>query len=130
MFEAHGWATTRLSADGGAEGEATQYPDLRSEIEKVVGAAANVVARFDADLNGSAILTVSASKNHRYEGVIDLFRWVAQHYPGSYGLLYVHDAEDARGFDNDFRVWRLARGRITELADPFLSPLIATIEDP
>jgi len=58
---------------------------------------------------------------------------VANELPFSYGLLYVHDDEDhSRGADheNDFRVWRLARGGFGELADPFLSPYIPTVEPP
>ena len=51
----------------------------------------------------------------------------------SYGLLYVHDDEDgAHGLDhsNEFRVWRLAGGRLEEVADPFLSPYLPTVELP
>ncbi|HEY9060727.1 MAG TPA: Imm7 family immunity protein, partial [Pseudobacteroides sp.] len=48
---------------------------------------------------------------------------------GSYGILCIHDDEDERGFDNDFRVHVLSRGIIVEKADPFLSPFILTVED-
>jgi hypothetical protein len=73
--------------------------------------------------------------------VIDLFRRVATELPFSYGLLYVHDDEDSlwditdeqiarhgNNYDNEFRVWRLARGEFEERADPFLSPYIPTVE--
>lgn len=77
------------------------------------------------------MLLAHGLRNHRYEPVIDLFRWVAVELPFSYGLLYVHDDEDThRGADhvNEFQVWRLARGEFEELADPFLSPYIPTVE--
>jgi hypothetical protein len=41
----------------------------------------------------------------------------------------VHD-DEATGHDNEFRVWRLARGCLEELPDPFLSPYIPTVEPP
>jgi hypothetical protein len=61
--------------------------------------------------------------------VIDLFKWIAAELPHSYGLLYAHD-DEALGQENEFRVWRLARGEIEERPDPFLSPYIPTVELP
>lgn len=93
-------------------------------------------ARFiswGSGFNGMHSFTVTGLRNHRKEEVIDLFRWLAENGPGSYGLLHVCDDEDGeRGADyaNGFRVWRLARGRLTEHTDPFLSPRIPTVEDP
>ena len=43
------------------------------------------------------------------------------------------DAEDhrrGRNFENEFRVWKLAKGNLEECDDPFLSPRIPTIEEP
>jgi len=71
----------------------------------------NIVARLELDLNGADALTVAAFKNHRNEQIVELFRWLAAHRPGSYGLLYVLDEEDKRDVEGSFRVWRLARGR-------------------
>jgi hypothetical protein len=79
------------------------------------------------------VLFAHGLRNHRYEPVIDLFRWVAEELPHSYGLLYVRDDEDhgrEANYDNEFRVWRLARGRFEELADPFLSPCNPIAEAP
>lgn len=83
--------------------------------------------------NGQTVLFAHGLRNHRFEAAISLFQWVAAELPDSYGLLYVHDDEDHdRGADheNEFRVWRMARGRLEELADPFLSPYIPTVELP
>ncbi len=82
--------------------------------------------------NGCDSLMIAGQHNHRGDYVIDLFRWMAANAPGSYGLLYIRDDEDShRGgdFTNVFRVWRLCRGTITEMDDPFLSPAISTVED-
>ena len=129
MFEAHGWATIR-AAPGAVEPDPDGHTKLLDELERL-REGINVVPRLDIGLNGFGdVLTVTAFTNHRCQPVIDLFAWLAQHRPGSYGLLYVHDAEDLRQFDNEFRVWRLRRGRLDELPDPFLSPLIRATEDP
>jgi hypothetical protein len=66
-----------------------------------------------------------------------MMTWIAENGPGSYGLFYVHDDEDlievkyyGRGeqdFSNEFRVHRIANGQVTELADPFLSPIVPTL---
>jgi hypothetical protein len=72
-------------------------------------------------------------RNHRYEQVVDLFRWIAAELPDSDGLLYVHDDEDCgrdSDFSNEFRVWRMARGRFDESADTHSSPYFPTVELP
>ncbi len=80
------------------------------------------------------VLFTHGLRNHRFDPVIDIFRWIAENLPDSYGLLYVHDDEDHRvsepESDNCFRAWRLARGRLSEKDDPFLSPYIPTVEKP
>ena len=60
---------------------------------------------------------------HNHSGspyVIELFKWIGKVAPGSYGILYVYDAED-ENYHNEFRVWRLCRGELKEYDDPFLS---------
>jgi Immunity protein 7 len=47
----------------------------------------------------------------------------------SYGLLYTRDDEDP-AHEHTFRVFVLARGTLTERADPFLSPFVPGVEDP
>src|SRR5215467_2984439 len=48
--------------------------------------------------------------------------------PGSYGLLYVWD-DESNQHPNEFRVFKLARGRVTEHSDVLLSPVIPALED-
>jgi hypothetical protein len=79
--------------------------------------------------NGLIVLTANGIRNHRREGVIELFQWVAAIYPQSFGLLHVWDDEH-RIYDNCFRVYRFAHGNCTEMDDPHLSPCIPTIELP
>jgi hypothetical protein len=81
-------------------------------------------------LNGAYHLTIMADHNHRDEKIIDFFRWIADISVGSFGLLYVLDDEDIkRNNENKFKVWRMKKGQIDELDDPFLSPCNPTIEE-
>jgi Immunity protein 7 len=84
--------------------------------------------------NHQGLLQFCVSRNHRSSNVWDMLNWIVEHGPGSFGLFYVHDDEDGIGnqwygrgtadYSNVFRVHRLANGSVTELADPFLSPII------
>ncbi len=134
MFEFHGWAVIRSRFD---IDDPRQKGD-QAAIEEELAEQLRLFERPDhfwphRTLNGLVSVTCSGLRNHRQEWVIDFFRWLASHAEGSYGLLYVLDGEDwQRGGDyqNAFRVWRLAKGELTELDDPFLSPYIPTVEDP
>lgn len=82
-------------------------------------------------MNGRYYVHLGGCPNRRGThgpALIELFAQVGQLAPGSYGLLYVHDDEDPK-HGLDFRVFRLARGAVTEHADRFLSPVIPTLED-
>ncbi len=89
-------------------------------------------SHFHLQNNGyDPVLLLTGFNNHRRKAIIELFEWLAVHSTGSYGLLYVQDDEDwQRGHDENFRVWRLALGQLTEHADPFLSPRIPIVETP
>ncbi len=63
--------------------------------------------------------------------------WIAKYGVGSYSLVYVHDDEDSIGvkhygrgqadYTNVFRVWRILGGKVGELKDPFLSPIVPRV---
>jgi hypothetical protein len=134
VFEFHGWATIRGPDTDGADfkpiGRGPEV-DAIKRVRAAINDAHDEFSLFDVRQtgNGQTVLMAHGLRNHRFEPVIDLFRWVAAELPESYGLLYVHD-DEAAGHDNEFRVWRLARGRLEELDDPFLSPYIPTVEPP
>lgn len=85
----------------------------------------HLVTGINGDFNA---LWVGGCRNRRYEPVFELYRWLAQESAANFGLLYANDAESE--FDNEYRVWRLCRGTLTEHADGLLSPIIPTVEDP
>lgn len=129
MFEYHGWAHIRETA--GLDDDDAR---LRSQVEDIRRLLADLGEYGLLDLrrlNGFPFLHVAGMPNHRGEWgaqIIDLFRKVGEIAPGSFGLLYVWDDEDAE-HANAFRVFRLVRGTLTEHADSLLSPLIPTVED-
>jgi hypothetical protein len=139
MFEFHGWATIRVpdTDDGDFKPIGFKPIGRGPEVEAIkrVRAAINDVhdefSLFEVSRtsNGQTVLLAHGLRNHRFEPVIDLFRWVATELQESYGLLYVHD-DEAPERGNEFRVYRLTRGRFEELDDPFLSPYIPTVEAP
>lgn len=130
MFEFHGWATIRAcDPDGDPARRQVLEAVAVARLREVIARAADQFSLFDVRQpgNGLTVLYAHGLRNHRYRPVIELFRWVAAELPDSYGLLYAHD-DEVEGQENEFRVWRLARGRLEELADPLLSPRVPTVD--
>jgi len=76
---------------------------------------------------------VGGASNHKtnpWFDALELFEWLAQNARGSYGLLHLEDNEDQEGFNNQFQVYVLKKGKLTKQNDPFLSPRIPEIEAP
>lgn len=133
MFEFHGWAVVRVEERD--EESIRQIGGREDQAIKRVRAAVNEIhdefSCFEVRRtgNGQIMLVAHGLRNHRYEPVLELFRWLAGELPESYGLLYVHDDEHPV-YGNEFRVGRLARGKFTEHDDSLLSPYVPTVEKP
>lgn len=127
MFEYHGWITLRSTAEALDDEPPLRLDEIRTLVDELAG-----YALMDLQpMNGTDYIHLGGSPNHRGQHgaeVIDLFTKVGRLAPGSYGLLYVHDDEDPE-HRQDFRVFRLVRGVVTEHADHLLSPVIPTLED-
>ena len=81
--------------------------------------------------NGVFHIWVSGYRNHKPTGEYCpiAFEYVGKIAPGSYGILYVLDDEDLKNDnENYFKVFVLARGKLSVHRDPFLSPVMPTIE--
>ncbi len=81
--------------------------------------------------NGNYVLLASGFSNrrtHRDDQIFNLFHQICKVAPGSYGLIYYRDIDDPI-IGNEFKVWRLAKGNIKEMNEPFLSPCVPVIED-
>jgi Immunity protein 7 len=158
MFEFHGWATIRFTAEIRDRDDEDQLQNAAIEAVQsyvrqmgygpvsdqpfapradpysgalVSAAKANVVLDVRV-VNGEAHLWAAGATNHVAtikQELFDLYHCVARVAPDSYGLLYMQDDEDPLHF-NDFQVYALARGALTDRADPFLSPFVPVVEDP
>jgi hypothetical protein len=98
-------------------------------VRKAIASYADGVSIFDLrpSSNNLWVVSVHGLRNRAHTHAIDLFRWLANNLPESYGLLYVRDDDDAKR-QNTFTVYRLARGKLDELVDGLLSPCVPTIE--
>jgi hypothetical protein len=131
MHEFHAWIGLDESAE---EGDLGQLEEKVAELYELVADSNWHDAVFEVrNLNGQHFFNATGFVNRRLEegDRLDLFLAViARRLPGSYGLVYDRDDEmpDPPG-PNAFRVRVLARGKLTEHQDPFLSPCNPVIED-
>ncbi|OSC71752.1 hypothetical protein CJI59_01940 [Streptomyces sp. Alain-F2R5] len=128
MFEYHGWITVRETAT-----DDDDEPRLRQIVDELHLRLAQMDSPYLLDLrwmNGEPFIHLGGYSNHRSSpDVVELFEHVAVVAPGSYGLLHVVDDEDPE-HENEVRVLRLVRGRVTQHTEALLSPYIPTVEDP
>ncbi|MFD8492543.1 Imm7 family immunity protein [Amycolatopsis sp. NPDC059657] len=129
MYEYHGWVTLQATSSGDDD------PSLLERIVERVHRAVRDFGELDVvDLqwiNGVPQLHLGGLAKHGATfgpDLLDLYTRVGELAPGSYGLLHVWDDQD-EDHDNDFRVHRMARGQVTELADQHLSPVAPTVID-
>ncbi len=131
MHEFHAWIGLSESAQ---EGDLGQLKEKLAELQDLVADSDWHDAVFAVhSLNGEYFFTATGFINRRRsEGErLDLFlATIARRLPGSWGLVYERDDEMPAPYGpNAFRVKVMARGQITELPDPFLSPCNPVIED-
>ncbi|PZG13252.1 Imm7 family immunity protein [Nonomuraea aridisoli] len=127
MFEYHGWVTIRDTA--GPEEDPARLTRQIEEIQERLARLGDYGLLDLRWMNGTPFLHLAGNPNRRGawgQEIIGLFARVGEIAPGSFGLLYVLDDES----DEEVRVFRMARGEVTEHADPFLSPVVPTLEDP
>ncbi len=133
MYEFHGWfglADSTGESDTGSLGPS--LVELRARLVGLGWATARAELHV---LNGEHFLNVDGLVNRRRDEAMELDKllgFLAERLPGSYGLLYERSDEDDMPTPpgpGGFRVRVLARGRIVERLDPFLSPVRPTIED-
>ena len=131
MYQFHGWIRVVAEAEPGDGNLADDEAAMAALAERLREAGEQVAGWFEVrrTFNEMIVVVAHGLRNHRQEGPLELFRWVGARDPWSYGLLYVWNGEDPqRG--NEFVVYRLARGVLSEHADALLSPAQPTVEPP
>jgi hypothetical protein len=131
VYEYHGWVTIAASAAQDGEDPAL----LERMVERVTRAVRDFTGADVVDLrwvNGAPMLHLGGLAKHGAvlgPELLELYGRIGELAPGSYGLLHVWDDQDTLG-DNEFRVYRMVRGQVSERADELLSPVTPTIIDP
>ncbi|MBT2765374.1 Imm7 family immunity protein [Paenibacillus sp. ISL-20] len=130
MYEYHGWATIRESSSFEDDEEKYSFivQDIRKYFDEIEWPSGVLDLRA---VNGDYQVWIAGLNNHKpvtKNNPIEVLRKIGELAPGSYGVLYIRDSDDAELF-NEFKVYTLIRGEIMEHNDPFLSPFIPKIED-
>lgn len=129
MVELHGWLCIRACA-----GDEDRLPAGSEDavIQSVLSALEASPRKTDLQYaNGTPYLRTLLDANHRgteTDEIIELYRKIAETASGSYGMIWLHDDEDAQHF-NAFQVYLFRRGTMELHPDPWLSPCIPVIED-
>jgi hypothetical protein len=131
VYDYHLWIVLRESTEESDCGSLErQAEDLRRLIRERLTCKPEECIQ---SVNYSLIFQCSASTNHRsqdHESLLTVLRHIAARLPGSYGLVYWSDDEDpGRDQFDGYRVIVVARGRLHDRFDPFLSPIIPHVED-
>ena len=131
MISINGWICIRESFNEEGEDE-NKFDSIIQKIESEI--SNNLVYENEyydlKSINGETYLTLTIGHNHRVEHPFGFIKWIAEIAIGSFGIIYVFDDEDIdRKNNNSFKVWRIKKGIVEELDDPFLSPIIPQIEE-
>ena len=126
MLEFHGWAKIREAYREINEDD-TKLDVAISKLRKFIADQYSFYAVVE-ETNGSFHLCTTGESNHWRDPVLELFEFIAQVAPGSYGLLYIHDGENVDAH-NEFQVWVLKKGKLQKRSDPFLSPYFPEVEE-
>ncbi len=129
MVEYNGWFSINESLNGENENEIIS---VALEIERFINFINDsnglIVLK---PMNGKYYLHIGGYTNHRnqeIEEVFSLLNFISEIAKGSYGLLYYRDDED-KNKNNEFIIYKLAKGKITKEDDNLLSPCNPKIEN-
>ncbi|MEM7296965.1 MAG: Imm7 family immunity protein [Bacteroidota bacterium] len=138
MFTYHGWieiddenySRKWESGEIDTSGFRKRILEITDELKKLVDQVIDIPKNDYSVMEGSnGVITIhiSGHRNHYSFGPEDLLEWVRINAPCSYGIIHLMDDEHPR-LDNEFRVLRLAKNKVTEFEDRFLSPYVGTVE--
>lgn len=124
MVEFNGWISIWADND---EDNDTFLESTKAHLNKNYSDFVGNTIKFSANR-----ISFNGVNNHRLKLhflPIEIIIWVAERSEKSYGLIHVLDDEDQReDYHNNFRVWVLKRGVVSENADIYLSPYFPECE--
>ncbi|MFF0144555.1 immunity protein 7 of polymorphic toxin system [Amycolatopsis sulphurea] len=129
MFEYHGWVTIAATASG--DDDAALLERLVDRVHRTLRDAGTLDLVDLRWSSGLPMLHLGGLDKHGgaiSPELLETFARVGELAPGSYGLLHVWDDQDPE-CDNEFRVFRMARGQVSEQRDPHLTPVAPTVLD-
>ena len=129
MVEYHGWLNISQSIDG--ENESDKILIVNQIKEKIATAFTDGRIVTLKIINGNVMLHCGGIANHwdnEVKDVIAFFKFIATISFGTYGLLYVRDTDAIDERANNFKIIRVAKGKLTEFKDTILSPCNPIIE--
>ncbi|GAB2192069.1 immunity 7 family protein [Sessilibacter sp. MAH1] len=126
MFEYHAWITI-WEASNEEEDDSALLKKNIADINLTIKECGELGRIELFQENGSAYVRMDGDHNHYHPYVLNLFTKIGEIAKGSYGLLYIRDDENAE-FNNEFQVWKMAKGVVTKMKDQFLSPCNPTLE--
>ena len=136
MYEYHGWITVRTTYENTDEVDETEerlWENINGILDSKIKSISWMPGLTDLRyINGNCYITLAGYTNHRgpdSKEINNLYKFIAEIAPGSYGVLYEQDDEDIEGFNNKFKVKVLKRGKFINAEDTFLSPCVPEIED-
>jgi hypothetical protein len=130
MIEYYGWLKINLSLDGENEDNIGLFArKINLKLQEISTSSRSVEFK---PLNGSYILHFAGSANHfgiDFEEIYSLCEYITKNAVGSYGIIYLQNDELPEPMNNQFFVYKIARGKISIVDDIYLSPCQYVIED-
>ena len=130
--EYQGWATIQESYREADDDEMRLKEIVGALQARLTGLSLGLGHFHFENFNGVWRLTVIGCRNHitgDWPEVLGLFRWIAEHAPGSYGMLSVINHEEEASLASAFDVHVLKKGRLVRTADVYLSPYHPVVEE-
>ena len=123
MIYYFGWIDIRFDTE--SQNNSSGRPGGIHEIKTVIAEYERYIQLcLLKSFNGMDTLTISAFHNHDNsysDEILALYQKIGELSPESYGLLFVRFPEDVNR-NNEFFVYRLAKGSLTKHKDNLLSP--------
>jgi len=133
IFSYNGWIHISMNADTDDD------KDDRSDLKAFFDYMEPIVLDFNSNhsrfiehvpLNFANYYYIGGLHNHMlcyFDELLTLYKKIGEIAKGSFGLLYVRLCEDPEDW-NQYKVFRMAKGVVTEHEDALLSPCRPTIE--